>query len=74
MYNASENRRVFAQLNTVNDRRSAYQVLEEKTPSSGEITKVYGQHKTGSYQTKSSYSNQTKPQVYSRFFGFIMSF
>ena len=63
MKNKSENRRVFAPLNTMNDHRSVYQVPEEKTPSSTEISNVYGQQKSGSNQPKSHYSKQARPQV-----------
>ena len=67
LYTASDNRRVFAPLNAANDRRSITQVLEEKTPSSSGISNVYSQQKSGSYQIKSSHSNQTRPQVFALF-------
>lgn len=54
---------MFAPLNAMNDRRSVYQVPEEKTPSSTEISNVYGQQKSGSSQPKSHYSKQARPQV-----------
>ena len=63
VYNMSEDRRVFAPLNTLNDHRSVYQVLEEKTPSSTENSTLYIQRNGGSYQTKSSYASQSRPQV-----------
>ena len=62
VHTSTENRRIFAPLNTIKDHRSVYQVLAEKTPSSSVSSSVYLQRNPGTYQGKIT-QIQTKPQV-----------
>lgn len=62
VHTSTENRRIFAPLNSLKDHRSVYQVLAEKTPSSSVSSGVYLQRNPGVYQGKVT-QIQTKPQV-----------